>query len=119
MTTPDLDPVNLEYIEIAALECLDFVENLDFDQFFNDRKTRAATVWQISIMGEAANRLPKGIQQQAPEIDWRRMIDTRNRLVHQFHEIDYTIVWRAVQEDLRPLIAAVRRLRDNLSSGPH
>ena len=117
MTTPDLDPVNLEYIEIAARECLVFVENLDFDEFFNDRKTRAATVWQISVMGEAANRLSEGIQQQAPEIDWRGMIDMRNRLIHQFNEIDYTIVWEAVQEDLRPLIASVRRLQDNLYSG--
>ena len=114
MTTPNVDPVNLTYIEVAAQECLEFVGNLSFDQFINDRRTRAATVWQICVLGEAANRLSDSIKGQAPEIDWRRMVDMRNILIHQFQEIDYVIVWRAVHEGLLPLIAAVRRLRDNL-----
>lgn len=113
MTTPNLDSANLTYIEVAAQECLEFVGNLSFDQFINDRRTRAATVWQICVLGEAANRLSGGIQGQAPEVDWRRMVNMRNILIHQFQEIDYAIVWRSVQEDLRPLIAAVRRLRDS------
>lgn len=114
MTTPNFDFTYLTYIETAAQECLEFVANLSFDQFFNDRKTRAATIWQICVIGEAANQLSATILQLAPEINWRQMIDMRNILIHQFHSIDYTIVWRVTQQFLRPLIAAVRRLRGGL-----
>jgi uncharacterized protein with HEPN domain len=117
VTTPGLDSINLTYIEVAALECPEFMGNLSFDQFLNDRKTRAAIVWQICVIGEAANRLHPDTRRRVLEIDWRRMTNMRNILIHEFHDIDYAIVWRVVQEDLQPLIASVRRLRDNLA-GP-
>ena len=117
MTTPKSGYDFLNYIEVAAEECLDFAGNLSFGDFLNDRKTRAALVWQICIIGEAANQIEQGIQQQAPEVAWRRMTDMRNMLIHQFHEIDYEIVWRVVQEDLRPLIVSIRRLRYVLGAG--
>ena len=119
MTTPGFDPINLDYIEMAAQECLEFVGNLSFEQFVADRKTRAATLWQICIIGETACRIDDSILQRAPEIDWQGMIGMRNLLIHEFHRIRYEVVWRAVQEDLRPLIVSIRRLRDNLNSGLH
>ena len=114
MTTPNFDFTYLTYIETAAQECLEFVANLSFDQFFDDRKTRAATIWQICVIGKAANQLSATILQLAPEINWRQLIDMRNILIHQFHNIDYTIVWRVVQERLPLLITTVRRLRGGL-----
>ena len=114
MTTPGSDSDNLNHIELAAQECLEFVGNLSFEQFVADRKTRAATLWQICIIGETANRIDDSFLQQAPEIDWPGVIGMRNVLIHQFHRIRDETVWRAMQEDLLPLIAAVRRLRDSL-----
>ena len=112
MTTPGFDPADLEHIEIAAQDCLEFVANLSFAQFVADRKTRAATVWQICVIGEAANRIPVDVRRLAPEIDWRQMIGMRNMLIHEFHKIEYAIVWDVSQKDLLPLIASIRRLRD-------
>ena len=116
MTTPNFDFINLTRVEAAAQQCLEFVENLSFEQFFNDLKTRAATLWQICVIGEAANRLSENILQQAPEIDWRQLIDMRNVLIHQFHRIDYTIVWDVTQEHLPLLIISVRRLLNGLGN---
>ena len=118
MTTLNQDSINLAYIEAAAQECLEFIGNLSFAQFFNDRKTRAATVWQICVIGEAANRLSEDIRQQAPEADWRNLIDMRNILIHGFHRIDYGIVWRVAQEELPPLITSVRRLLNGPDTAP-
>ena len=114
MTTSPLNPNYLNYIESAAQECLEFVGTMSFDEFLEDRKTRAAVVWQICVIGEAANQVDSSILKQAPETDWRRMTNMRNLLIHEFHNIDYDIVWRTVQERLRPLIASIRRLRDGL-----
>lgn len=73
MTTSGVNFLYLTYIEAAAQECLEFTENLSFGEFFDERKTRAAVVWQICVIGEAANQIDNSIRQQAPEIDWRRM----------------------------------------------
>ena len=118
MTTliPDFNP--LDHIETAAQECLDFLGNMSFDDFFNDRKTRAAVVWQICVIGEAANRVDEDIQRQAPEMDWRQMVDMRNVLIHQYHRINYGLVWNTAKDGLPPLITSVRRLLDDQDNGP-
>ena len=115
MTPPDYESTQLTYIEAAALECLDFVGNLSVGEFFNDRKTQAAVVWQLCVIGEAANRLHADTRRQALEIDWRGIIGIRNILIHEFQDIDYTIVWRVAHEELHPLIASARRVINSLN----
>ena len=92
--------------------------NLSFDDFLQDRKTQAAVVWQICVMGEAANRLDESIRQQATEVNWRKMVDMRNRLIHEHYRISYAVVWDVVSNELPPLITSVSRLRNGPSTGP-
>ena len=114
MTSLSFDPANLDYIERAAQDCLEFVENLDFAQFIADRKTQAAAVWQICVIGEAANRIPHVVRRRAPEVNWHQMVGMRNLLIHEFHKIEYGIVWDVAQHQLPTLITSIRRLRDEL-----
>lgn len=110
MTTFRSDSFYLNEIEAAARECLEFAGNLGFGDFVNDRKTRAAVIWQICVIGEAANQTSLTTRQQAPEIPWRPMIDMRNKLIHDYYEIKDEEVWRVVHEDLPSLIASIGRL---------
>ena len=119
MTTPRLDFSPLLHIEAAAQECLAFTANLDFVDFLGDRKTRAAVAWQLCIIGEAANRVDESTRRQAPEIDWRKMVGMRNILIHQYDRIDYALVWNAVNNELPPLIASIRRLPNDLDAAPY
>lgn len=115
-TSPDFSP--LSHIESAALECLEFVANLSLADFLRDRKTQAAVVWQICVIGEAVGRVDERVRGQAPEVEWRNMVGMRNILIHQYDEINYNLVWRTVSDKLPPLIASIRRLRDGTGAGP-
>ena len=110
---------NFEYlndIDIAATEALEFVEGMDSKGFIGDRKTPAAVVQKIAVIGEAANRLPGNIRQLAPEVHWQDIIDMRHKLIHDYHEIRTETVWLTVQEDLPPLIESIRRLSANVGA---
>ena len=48
---------------------IDFVKDLDFDQFCQDQKTLYAVVRAIEILGEAVKNIPDGICEQYPEVN--------------------------------------------------
>ncbi len=110
MTTSRSDSLYIHDIETAVRECLGFAAGMSYRDFSGDGKTRAAVMWQICVMGEAANQVSVSLRQQASEIPWRSMIDIRNKLIHDYYEIQNEEVWRVVQEELPPLISSIRRL---------
>ena len=89
-----------------------FVEGFEFAEFLLDRKTNQATIREIGIIGEASNQIPASIRLQTPDIPWGRIVGMRNRLVHQYFDVDYELVWLTIQEDLQPLITSIRRVLD-------
>lgn len=118
MTLLPEDSLLLADIEGAAQTCLEFTNEASYEDFISERRTLAAVYWQLCVAGEAANRLSDFAKLQAPEVDWRRMIDTRNRLIHNYRHVDTEIVWGILQSYLRPLIAAIQRLQANLDTPP-
>lgn len=50
----------------------------------------------------------KGIsRKEVPDIPWEDVIGMRHRLVHAYFDINLDILWKTIQEDSPPLIAAL------------
>lgn len=77
----------------SAAKILNYTEGLSFEQFTTDGKTIDAVIRNFEIIGEAANRLPEEFKDRYPDIDWHRIRGFRNRIVHDYFGIDYSIVW--------------------------
>ncbi|MGQ0591835.1 MAG: HepT-like ribonuclease domain-containing protein [Gammaproteobacteria bacterium] len=67
----------------------------------------------LEIIGEAANRVPRDVQAQFPQIPWAAIIGMRNILIHAYDTIDLLQLWYAatvsVPELLRHLDTAIDR----------
>ena len=59
-----------------------------------------AVTRQLEIIGEAARHFTKEIQEATPNIHWRDIVDMRNKLAHDYFNIDLIIVWDTVIKDL-------------------
>lgn len=96
------------------LDCVDtifeFTGGFSYEDFINDRKTRDAVVRNLQVLGEAANRVPKEVREQFPQIEWMRIIRSRHILVHDYAGVDYEIVWRIIEVHLLPLKEALRNI---------
>ncbi len=90
---PDGD--RLEDIRVAAQNVSDFLGGMDFEAFTVDRKTRAAILHEILIMGEAARQISQSFKAQHTDIPWADMIQLRNFYIHVYHRIDVQLFWRA------------------------
>ncbi len=75
-------------------------------------------MWQLCVIGEAANQISSTLRQQTPEIAWRPMINMRNKLILDYYGIKDEEIWRVAQQDLPPLIASVRHLLSALDTDP-
>ncbi len=77
-----------------------------------------ASLRKLSLIGEAATRVPEAVRAQAPEIPWRKIIGLRNRLMHAYPATDASAIWSVIDKDLPALQAALRDLLDKLPPSP-
>lgn len=102
-------------------DMIGFVENvlaythgLDQGSFVASRLNYDATLRNLELIGEAATHIPANVRQQSPQIPWRQVIATRNRLIHGYLGIDDEILWSIIQDDTPALLANLRALNDEL-----
>lgn len=85
---------------IDILACIDriqeYTSGMSFDDFNSDSKTRDAVLRNIMVIGEAANRMPNDFRAQNPEIEWNKIIRSRNIVSHDYDDVDYDIIWKIV-----------------------
>lgn len=87
-----------------------YTGNISFEEFIADSKTVDAVIRNFEIIGEAANRLSEEFKDNHPEIDWYRIRGFRNRIVHDYFGIDYTIVWQVKEKFLPDMIEKLKRI---------
>ena len=71
-----------------------------------------ALVRLLEIVGEAAKYIPDSIKSTHPEVPWREIAATRNRLIHGYFSVDLDIVWAIIENDLPPLIMQLETIRE-------
>jgi uncharacterized protein with HEPN domain len=64
----------------------------------------------LAVLGEAANKVPSQVQQQLSDVPWRKIISTRNKLIHGYSTIDDELIWDIVKTDLPNLLRTLERV---------
>ena len=93
----------LEDIKISIDEIEEFLpERKDFFEFQRDLKTKKAVERNIEIIGEAVSRILK-VDPDIYITNARKIVDTRNRIIHGYDSISDDIIWTIVSRDLHKL----------------
>lgn len=87
-----------------------YCEGLDLDTFEQTGLNYDATVRNLELIGEAANNIPKQVQEQNTSVPWRQIIATRNRLIHGYLGIDNDTLWSIIQDDIPSLIIELQKI---------
>ena len=99
-------------IKNSIVEINDFLPNKrDFFQFQKDLKTKRAIERNVEIIGEAANRILK-LRPDIKITDIRKIVDTRNRIIHGYDSITDDVIWSIVVKYLPVLNEEVTSLLD-------
>jgi uncharacterized protein with HEPN domain len=76
---------NIEDIE-------EFTRGFSQEQFFDDKKTKAAVTLKLLVLGEAVNRLSADLKSKYPQIEWNKIVRSRNIIAHDYEIVDYAII---------------------------
>jgi uncharacterized protein with HEPN domain len=89
-------------VSVQAVEKLRGKSREDFEA---DDNLRLALTHLIQMIGEAARRVGPESQQRYPQIPWSEVIGMRHKIVHDYLDVDFDVVWEVVTTDLPELIA--------------
>jgi uncharacterized protein with HEPN domain len=106
----ETDPGIVLDIVLASRRIARFVANADEAQFLADEEKHWAVVSQLSIIGEAVRRLSEGFRDSKPHIPWRQIAGMRDRLVHAYDKINWSIVWVTATAEVPRLLAELEPL---------
>ena len=87
-----------------------FTIDIDFEEFINDAKTTDAVVRNFEIIGEAATKIPPEIKNRYSNIEWHRIVSIRNRIIHEYFGVDYSIIWKIIESNLDKLKSDIERI---------
>ena len=94
-------PKWLDDIADACAFVLEIAANVTVVDYASDRRLRQAVERNFQIIGEALRRLERTDPASAARIsDYRAVIGLRNRLVHNYDDIDNEEVWEIIQHFL-------------------
>lgn len=87
-----------------------FVEGITMEQMIQDDKTDYAVRHALLTIGEAANRIPRKLQELYPLIPWKDIIGMRHAMAHGYDRMVYTEIWKAIHKAIprvQPLVVAM------------
>lgn len=98
------------HIRDALLDLLSFVEGMTYEAFLGDKRTQNAVMRSFEVMGEAARHLDSDFRLANSQIPWRKMMDFRNKLIHDYFGLDLFLIWQAAISDVPPLLPLIEQL---------
>lgn len=105
-----------DMIDFAG-KVLAYTHEMDQSRFVASGLNYDATLRNLELIGEAATHLPEHIRQFASQIDWRRIVATRNRLIHGYLGIDNDTLWSIIQTDIPALLDQLHALKSAVDTG--
>lgn len=85
---------------IEAMDDIEsFVEGMTFDEFKEEKRTFAACVRNLEIMGEAVKNLPEDLKNEHDDVQWREVAGMRDKVIHAYFGVSHEIIWTTIRAD--------------------
>jgi uncharacterized protein with HEPN domain len=97
-----------------AEKVITYTTGLDQARFIASSLNYDATVRNLELIGEAAMHIPDVLRNANPQIPWRLIIATRNRLIHSYLGIDNDTLWSIIRNDVPALLPQLHTFRGTL-----
>jgi len=107
---------SIEYLKHILLEC-DYIVSVitpetTKDEFLRDETVKRAVVRSLEIIGEATKKIPADVKFKWSNIAWKNMAGMRDRLIHDYMGVNYSIVWDVVKNIIPEIRIEIQAIID-------
>lgn len=92
----------------------DYVKDIDIGMIQDHPMVADAVVRNFTIIGEASNSVSDKFKKDNSELPWLEMSGMRNRLIHEYFGIKWTILWQTIENDLPQLKVQIEKVLESL-----
>jgi uncharacterized protein with HEPN domain len=120
MTNPNLyrDDSRVRHILGAIKRIIEVGEDLSRDQSRQNEAKTESILFNLMIMGEAANNISHEFASKNPEIDWKGIAGVRHKVVHDYADIDYDTIWDILKNEIPDVYCKMKALEKTLLPEP-
>jgi uncharacterized protein with HEPN domain len=78
-------------------------KGLTKEDFLKDETLKRAVVRSLEIIGEATKSIPADFKIKWEKVKWKDMAGMRDRLIHNYMGVNYSIVWDVIKNKIPEL----------------
>lgn len=80
-----------------------YIEGLSAIEFLDDKKTITACAFTVSQIGEISKEITEETIEKYAEIPWKSIKGMRNKIVHDYENVDLSVLWGTIKNSLPDL----------------
>ncbi len=105
------DPIILLKFILESIESLErYMTGVSEESYVSDMEKQDATEHRLQVIGQAIIQLPQEFKDLHPEIEWHKIAGLRNRIVHDYLDIDHDLVWHIINESVPEFKKEIQKL---------
>ena len=104
---------NIELVRHMLVESefiLQHIQGKSKNEVLSDEVLCRALVRSLEIIGEAAKKIDEEFKLDYPQIEWKKMAGTRDKLIHHYFGIDYDIVFDIIEKKIPDMADFLREI---------
>jgi len=104
----------LNHILDAINDIEESITNISREKFEKTKDVKEANIRRIEIIGEAAKNISDDTKEKYKEIEWNKIIGTRDKMIHHYFGVNLDIVWNIIKKDLPILKREIKKIIESI-----
>ena len=101
---------NIDKVELS-------VEKVSKPEFEEESDLIDSAIRRVEVIGEAVKNLSSELRKKYPQIEWKKIAGTRDKLIHAYFKVDINLLWQIIEDDLIKLKKDIQEILKKMKRG--